>query len=114
LNVEPVDWTAVQMNRAVSSPSRATAMKAVRVRAPVPMARATSMRSCRSPFKCREVRRIQKIIQVTSPTARMDITPPKVSWAWKVSECEVKVRRAPAARLMAAAAPAPSQMERKA
>ena len=29
----------------------------------------------------REALRIQKIIQVTKPTARIDITPPIVSWA---------------------------------
>jgi len=112
--VDPVDCTAVQMNSAVSKPSRATATKAVRVRAPVPMARATSMRSWRSPFRWRAVRRIQKIIHVTNTTAMIDITPPKVSWALKVSDLDVKVSRAPAIRLMTTAAPTPSQMERRA
>ena len=55
------------------------------------------------------MRRIQKTIQVTKPTAMIDRVPPKRSWASKLRLFEVKVSRAPNARLSATAAATPSQ-----
>ena len=41
----------------------------------------------------RAARRIQKIIQVTKPTATIDSVPPNVSCASNVSACSVRVER---------------------
>ena len=68
----PVDCTAAQRNSAVSRPSRPTAMNAVRASATVPISSAASSLSCSSVFRKRAVRRIQKTIQVTKPTAMID------------------------------------------
>ena len=81
----PVAWIADQMNREVSRPSRPTAMNAVTTRAPVPIDRALSNRPRSSPDSDRAVRRIQKTIQVTNPTATIDRMPPKASCASKLS-----------------------------
>ncbi len=104
---EPVDCTAAQMNREVSRPSRATAMNATTAIASGPMSRALSRRPCSSPLKSRAVRFIQKIIQVTKPTAMMDRNPPNASWAWNDIVDDVNVRRAPKVRLSPTASPTP-------
>jgi hypothetical protein len=69
------------MNSVVSRPSRPNARNAVTVRAPAPIAtaRATSPRSCADSVLA--VRRIQKIIPVTSRTASTLSSPPTVSCA---------------------------------
>ena len=58
----------------------------------------------------RAVRRIQKTIQVTKPTAMIDMNPPKASCARKLRFCDVNVRIAPKPRLSAIAAPMPVQI----
>jgi hypothetical protein len=46
----------------------------------VPISSARLIRSRSSPAIVRDARRIQKIIQVTKPTAAIDMNPPTVSW----------------------------------
>ncbi len=82
--VSPVAWMLVQRNSAVSRPSRPTAMVAVAARAIGPRATAASILPWSSPFRERAVFFIQKTIQVTKPTAMIDMNPPKASWASKV------------------------------
>ncbi len=67
--VDPDARAAVHRNSVVSRPSRPTARNAVMVSAPAPIAaaRCTSPRSCAD--RVAAVRRIQKIIPVTRPTA---------------------------------------------
>ncbi len=60
------------------------------------------------------MRRIQKTIQVTSPTARMDSEPPRASWASNVSSWEPNSRAAPKPREIAQATAIPSQTGRRA
>ena len=81
----PVDCTAAQMNSDVSRPSRPTARNAVSASASVPIGSAASSLSCSSVLRKRAVRRIQKTIQVTKPTATIDRVPPKRSCASKLS-----------------------------
>ncbi len=95
------------MNSEVSRPSRATAMKATTATATGPMPMALSRRPCSSPVMLRAVRFIQKIIQVTNPTAMIDMIPPKASCAVKDIRDEVKVSAAPNARLSSTASPTP-------
>ena len=66
---------------AVSMLSRNTARNARITTAREPISRAWPIRSRSSLAMPREALRIQKIIQVTKPTARIDITPPMVSCA---------------------------------
>jgi hypothetical protein len=58
----------------------------------------------------RAARFIQKTIQVTKPTAMIDMTPPKASCAVKLIRAEEKVSSAPKAREITTATPTPSQM----
>ena len=76
----PEARAAVHRNRVVSRPSRPTDRNAVIVSAPVPIAaaRATSPRRCED--RVAAVRRIQKIIAVTRPTANTLSRPPTASW----------------------------------
>ena len=76
----PEARAAVHRNRVVSRPSRPTDRNAVIVSAPVPIAaaRATSPRRCDD--RVAAVRRIQKIIAVTRPTANTLSRPPTASW----------------------------------
>ncbi|GAA3066199.1 hypothetical protein GCM10020254_07140 [Streptomyces goshikiensis] len=105
----PVAWTAVQMNREVSRPSRPTARNAVKTRAPVPTARAASSLPWSSDFRCRAVRFIQKTIHVTRPTEMIDSPPPSSSCASKVRVEEPNWRAAPKPSERATARPMPSQ-----
>ena len=73
-----------QMNSAVSRPSRPTASTATITRPHQLVSAATSIWVRRSPARPRAARAIQKIIQVTRPTARIDRIPPIASWASKV------------------------------
>ena len=56
----------------------------------------------------RAVRRIQKIIQVTKPTAMIDSEPPSASWASNVSACWVSASARVTPTLIATAIPTPS------
>ena len=94
----PAACTDAHTNRAVSRPSRPTARNAVATSAPVPMASAASSLPCSSDFRCRAVRRIQKTIQVTRPTARIDREPPRASCASNVSSWEPNSRAQPKPR----------------
>ncbi|GCE02656.1 hypothetical protein EHYA_10438 [Embleya hyalina] len=94
---------------AVSRPSRPTDRNAVSTSAPVPIASAWSSLPCNSAFNACEVRRIQKIIQVTRNTARTESEPPNISCCSNVISAEVSSRVASSATLSATAAPIPSQ-----
>ena len=75
------------------------------------LASAASSTCARSwPDSDRAADAIQKIIQVTKPTATMDSAPPISSWASKVRPLGPKVRAAPKAREMATAMPTPIQI----
>ncbi len=81
---DPVEATVAQMNRAVSTPSRPT-LTTPRMTMPTPEpATARSSRDWSSPLRLRAWEAIQKIIQVTRPTARMERPPPRISFAWKL------------------------------
>ncbi len=71
----------LHMMAAVSRPSRPTVRKATSAIAPLPRATAEAISPSSSFLRPRAVRRIQKIIQVTSPAARIDRVPPTPSWA---------------------------------
>ena len=85
--VWPAAWAAVKKNSAVSRPSRPTASAAITTTATEPIWIASSSLPRRSLAMVRAVRRIQKIIQVTKPTAMIDRLPPSASWASNVSAC---------------------------
>ncbi len=57
----------------------------------------------------RALRRIQKIIQVTNPTAMIDSEPPRASWASNVRACWVRVRPRVTPTLTSTAIATPSQ-----
>jgi hypothetical protein len=63
-----------------------------------------------SPDSDRAAFAIQKIIQVTNPTAMIDSRPPMSSWASKVSPRGPNVRAAPKASEMATAMATPIQI----
>ena len=63
-----------------------------------------------SPLMLRAARAIQKIIQVTNPTAMIDSEPPISSCASNVSPRGPKVSAAPNARLTATAIATPAQI----
>ena len=77
-------WVAAHRNSAVSRPSRPTASTATRTSDQRPPSAARSIWPRSSPLSERAVRAIQKIIQVTKPTATIDSPPPIISWASKV------------------------------
>lgn len=101
---------AAHRNRAVSRPSRPTASIATTTREAREASAARSTWLFRSPDRLRAERAIQKIIQVTKPTATMDSVPPIASWASNVRPRGPYVRAAPKAREIAMAAATPSQM----
>ncbi|CQA12343.1 Uncharacterised protein [Mycobacteroides abscessus] len=92
--VSPAALAAVQKNRVVSRPSRATARNAVSASAPAPRTRACSTFPDSSPDRLAAVRDIQKIIAVTSPTARMLSNPPTTSWPMALRELVVELSTA--------------------
>ena len=57
----------------------------------------------------RALRRIQKIIHVTNPTAMIDSEPPRASWASNVRACSVRVRPRVTPTLTSTAIATPSQ-----
>ena len=63
-----------------------------------------------SPDSDRAAFAIQKIIQVTNPTATIESKPPMSSWASKVSPLGPKVRAAPKPSEIATAIATPSQI----
>ena len=63
----------------------------------------------RSLDSVRALRRIQKIIQVTNPTAMIDSEPPRASWASNVRACWVRVRPRVTPMLTSTAIATPSQ-----
>lgn len=73
------------------------------------MVSARSIPPSRVAFIVRPARCIQKIIQVTMPTASSDSEPPISSWAVKVSSYAPKVSTAPIPRARAIASPTPAQ-----
>ena len=87
--VSPAAWAAVKKNSAVSRPSRPTASAAMTTTAVEPILIASSSLPRSSAEMVRAVRRIQKIIQVTKPTAMIDSEPPSASCASNVSACWV-------------------------
>ena len=103
------DFVAAQTNRAVSRPSRPTARAAISG-SDQGLAWAASSCPRRSVARVREAEAIQKIIQVTRPTARMDSEPPMISWAWKLNPLGPKVSAAPKASDTPTARPTPSQI----
>ncbi len=106
----PEARAAVHRNRVVSRPSRPTDRNAVIVSAPVPIAaaRATSPRRCDD--RVAAVRRIQKIIAVTRPTANTLSSPPTASWPWLDSTLTEKVSTAAKAPERVTAPSTPSQI----
>ena len=64
---------------AVSRPSRATAKKAVTVRARFPRGSAASSLPCKSALIPRALAFIQKTIKVTIKTAAIEVVPAKIS-----------------------------------
>ncbi len=110
--MDSVALAAVQKKTDVSSPSRATAMKARTTTAVPPMATALSSLPCSSLAMDREALLIQKIIQVTNATAMIDMTPPKRSWASKERLAEVNSSSAPTATLRTTARPTPAHTKR--
>lgn len=90
----PAAVVAVQKNSAVSRPSRATAKKVVRASAPAPSTRAWWTLPPRSPERFAAVRDIQKIIAVTTATAKILSTPPTRSRPRPSSELVVELRTA--------------------
>ena len=106
----PEARAAVHRNRVVSRPSRPTDRNAVIVSAPVPIAaaRATSPRRCDE--RVAAVRRIQKIIAVTRPTANTLSSPPTASWPWLESTLTENVSTAAKAPESVTAPSTPSQI----
>ncbi len=103
-----VVWAFAHRNSAVSRPSRPTASMATTNTAPAPAAIAPSSLDCSSARMKRAVRAIQKIIHVTSTTARIDRTPPIASCASKLRPLGPNVSRAPKATETPAAAATPA------
>ena len=103
-------WVAAQRNSAVSRPSRPTASTATSTSDQRVPSAALSIWPRSSPPIARAARAIQKIIQVTKPTATIDSVPPMASWASKVSPRGPQVRAAPNARLTPTASATPAQM----
>ena len=66
-------WAEAKNSSVVSRPSRTMARKAIPTTAPSPSPTAPSSRPRSSPDSFRAVRRIQKIIQVTRPTAITEV-----------------------------------------
>src|SRR3954452_24853694 len=66
-------WAEAKNSSVVSRPSRTMARKAMPTTAPTPSPIAPSSRPSSSPDSRRAVRRIQKINQVTSPTATTEV-----------------------------------------
>ena len=56
----------------------------------------------------RDAVRIQNTIQVTKPTATIDSTPPKISWASKLMLADVKCSTAPNPKDSTTATPTPA------
>jgi len=85
----PEDLAAAHTKSAVSTPSRPTLTtpSSTRPQPAPPAERAIApSSSCSSSLRSpRAWRSIQKIIQVTRPTARMESEPPRISCAWKLS-----------------------------
>ena len=109
--VVPVARVAAHKNSAVSKPSRPTASMATTIsdQGLASAARSTCERS--SPDMPLAALAIQKIIQVTKPTAMIDSSPPISSWASKVRPLGPKVSAAPKPSEMATTAmPTPSQI----
>ena len=106
----PEARAAVHRNRVVSRPSRPTDRNAVIVSAPVPIAaaRATSPRRCDD--RVAAVRRIQKIIAVTRPTANTLSSPPTASWPGLDSTLTENVSTAAKAPERVTAPSTPSQI----
>ena len=100
---------AAQRNSAVSRPSRPTARTATTTSDQRPAA-ASSTRPRSSLPMPREARAIQKIIQVTNPTAMIESVPPISSCASNVSPRGPNVSAAPNARLTSTARATPAQM----
>ena len=109
VDVSMLERTVAQMNRAVSTPSRPTATTAIQTTPqPEPSPeRVLDSDPSSSPLSSRAFLPIQKIIQVTRPTATKDRVPPRISWAWKVRVLGPQVRMAPVARGRRAASPTP-------
>jgi hypothetical protein len=100
--------------RAVSMPSRITAVKARTARPKMPpWTRARSTPACSSPLMLAAVRRIQKSIQVTTAAASRVATPSKI-WAAVPSRPSSVIHRiAPTTMLSRTAAPVPTQIRPK-
>ena len=94
----------------VSSPSRPTERNAVSVSAPAPTAAARSTSPRRCADRVAAVRRIQKIIAVTRPTARTLSRPPTASWPALVSTLTENVSTAANAPERVTAPSTPSQI----
>ena len=97
-------WVAAHRNSAVSRPSRPTARTATSASDQrLPSAARVDLAAQLAAHGARAARAIQKIIQVTKPTATIDRVPPIASWASKVRPRGPKVSSAPKARLTATA-----------
>ena len=94
-----LERTVAHTNRAVSTPSRPTATTAIQTtpQPELPAERDLDSDPSSSPLSSRAFFPIQKIIQVTMPTATKDRVPPRISWAWKVRVLGPHVSRAPKA-----------------
>ncbi len=103
----PAAWAAVKKNSAVSRPSRPTASAAITTTAVEPILIAVSSLPRSSLAMVRAVRFIQKIIQVTKPTAMIDKLPPSASWASNVRACWVRASPTVTPTLTAIARPTP-------
>ena len=106
--VSPAAWAAAKKNTAVSSPSRPTASAAMTTTAVDPIWMALSRRPRSSAEMERAARRIQKIIQVTKPTAMIERPPPNASCASNVSACWARVNASVTPTLTATAIATPS------
>ena len=106
--VSPAACAAVKKNSAVSRPSRPTASAAMTTTAVEPILIASSSLPRSSAEMVRAVRRIQKIIHVTKPTAMIDSEPPSASCASNVSACWVSASTRVTPTLIATAIPTPS------
>ena len=105
-----LERTVAHTNRAVSTPSRPTATTAIQTtpQPELPAERDLDSDPSSSPLSSRAFFPIQKIIQVTMPTATKDRVPPRISWAWKVRVLGPQVMMAPATSGISAASPTPS------
>ena len=103
-------WVAAQRNSAVSRPSRPTASMATTTSDQGLASAALSIWDRSWPDIERAALAIQKIIQVTKPTAMIDKPPPISSCASKVSPLGPKVSAAPNPSETTTAMPTPSQI----